>query len=317
MFVLAWIIGIHLVEANFLNPKIMGDAAKIHPVLVVFALIAGEHSYGLVGALFAVPVASIIQTIFVYYRTPPDAAAPPGVDAAVGRSRRDRGVEPRRSAATRRSGCRSGPTISAERSGTSCQPGPRRRRRGSPRRPARAAPRAGCGARCAPSLRSLAAWQTGQSEIPSTCEVAHRVRAAGRHEAAAVGRDQRDLRAARAPIATSSRSTNARLLRSAACTAVGRAASAGRECRRRAGTRGTGGRGARSATGRGCCGAGRPACSRARARGRPRSAVARRRRSSRTARSGSGTDRRPRRASLPSSASRGRRARPAPRRACP
>ncbi len=85
--VLAWIIGIHLAEANFLNPKIMGGAAKIHPVLVVFALIAGEHSYGLVGALFAVPVASIIQTIFMYYRrrrvtavvhqpTPPAAAAP-------------------------------------------------------------------------------------------------------------------------------------------------------------------------------------------------------------------------------------------------
>jgi predicted PurR-regulated permease PerM len=68
LLVLGWIIGIHLLEANFLNPKIMGDSAKIHPVLVVFALIAGEHSYGLVGALFAVPVASIIQTIFVYYR---------------------------------------------------------------------------------------------------------------------------------------------------------------------------------------------------------------------------------------------------------
>jgi predicted PurR-regulated permease PerM len=65
---LAWICGIHLFEANFLNPKIMGEAAKIHPVLVVFALIAGEHSYGLVGALFAVPCASIIQTIFSYYR---------------------------------------------------------------------------------------------------------------------------------------------------------------------------------------------------------------------------------------------------------
>ena len=46
----------------------MGDAAKIHPVLVVFALIAGEHTYGFVGALFAVPVASIIQTLFVYFR---------------------------------------------------------------------------------------------------------------------------------------------------------------------------------------------------------------------------------------------------------
>jgi predicted PurR-regulated permease PerM len=77
---LLWIIGIHLIEANVLNPKIMGNAAKIHPVLVVFALIAGEHSYGLVGALFAVPVASIIQTIFVYYRrrrAATIAAAPP------------------------------------------------------------------------------------------------------------------------------------------------------------------------------------------------------------------------------------------------
>jgi predicted PurR-regulated permease PerM len=67
VLVLGWIILIHLFEANLFNPKIMGNAAKIHPVLVVFALIAGEHSYGLVGALFAVPVASIIQTIFVYY----------------------------------------------------------------------------------------------------------------------------------------------------------------------------------------------------------------------------------------------------------
>jgi predicted PurR-regulated permease PerM len=74
LFVLGWIILIHLIEANVLNPKIMGNAAKIHPVLVVFALIAGEHGYGLVGALFAVPVASIIQTIFVYYWRRPRAA---------------------------------------------------------------------------------------------------------------------------------------------------------------------------------------------------------------------------------------------------
>ena len=86
VMVLAWIIGIHLIEANLLNPKIIGNAAKIHPVLVIFALFLGEHSYGLVGALLAVPVASIIQTIFVYYRkrprghmpgaTPPPAMAP-------------------------------------------------------------------------------------------------------------------------------------------------------------------------------------------------------------------------------------------------
>ncbi|MBI4512335.1 MAG: AI-2E family transporter [Deltaproteobacteria bacterium] len=67
--VLGWILGIHFIEANFLNPNIIGTAAKMHPVLVIFSLIAGEHTYGLVGALLAVPVASIIQTLFVYFRS--------------------------------------------------------------------------------------------------------------------------------------------------------------------------------------------------------------------------------------------------------
>ena len=66
--VLAWILGIHQLEANFLNPKIIGDSAKIHPVLVVFSLIAGEHFFQLVGALFAVPCMSIAQTIFLHFR---------------------------------------------------------------------------------------------------------------------------------------------------------------------------------------------------------------------------------------------------------
>lgn len=66
--VLAWIIGIHQLEANFLNPKIIGDAAKIHPVLVVFSLIVGEHFFQLAGALFAVPCMSVAQTIFLHFR---------------------------------------------------------------------------------------------------------------------------------------------------------------------------------------------------------------------------------------------------------
>ena len=32
---------IHQVEANLLNPKIIGVAARLHPVLVVFSLIVG------------------------------------------------------------------------------------------------------------------------------------------------------------------------------------------------------------------------------------------------------------------------------------
>lgn len=66
--VLAWIIGIHQIEANFLNPKIIGDAAKIHPVLVVFSLLVGEHFFQIKGALFAVPCLSVLQTIFLHFR---------------------------------------------------------------------------------------------------------------------------------------------------------------------------------------------------------------------------------------------------------
>lgn len=67
-FVLVWIIGIHQLEANVLNPKIMGDAAKIHPVLVIFSLLVGEHFFHVVGALLAVPCMSIAQSIFLHVR---------------------------------------------------------------------------------------------------------------------------------------------------------------------------------------------------------------------------------------------------------
>ena len=65
---LAWIVGIHQLEANFLNPKIMGDAAKIHPVLVIFSLLVGEHFFHVVGALLAVPCMSIAQSVFLHVR---------------------------------------------------------------------------------------------------------------------------------------------------------------------------------------------------------------------------------------------------------
>jgi predicted PurR-regulated permease PerM len=93
LFVLAWIIGIHQIEANLLNPKIMGDAAKVHPVLVVFALLAGEHFFGITGALLAVPVLSIGQTLFLHFRevalgvpateSRPDWKPPPSLASAT------------------------------------------------------------------------------------------------------------------------------------------------------------------------------------------------------------------------------------------
>ncbi|MDY7228628.1 AI-2E family transporter [Hyalangium rubrum] len=78
--ILVWIIGIHALEAYFLNPKIMGSAARIHPVIVAFSLIAGERLFGLVGALFAVPIAAVFVACFDYARLkaqPAPVIAPP------------------------------------------------------------------------------------------------------------------------------------------------------------------------------------------------------------------------------------------------
>ncbi len=64
--VLGWVLGVHFLEANLLNPKIMGSAARIHPVLIVFALIAGEHAAGIAGIVLAVPVLVVIKGLYVF-----------------------------------------------------------------------------------------------------------------------------------------------------------------------------------------------------------------------------------------------------------
>jgi predicted PurR-regulated permease PerM len=81
-----WIVGIHFIEANFLNPKIIGTAAKIHPVVVIFSLVLGERAFGLVGALLAVPVASTIQVLFLFFyrKTWKKDPGPPPLTAATG-----------------------------------------------------------------------------------------------------------------------------------------------------------------------------------------------------------------------------------------
>ena len=69
LLALAWILVIHFIEGNFLNPKIMGTSAQIHPAIIVFVLVTGEHMAGIAGALLAVPVYSILQTLFFFLKS--------------------------------------------------------------------------------------------------------------------------------------------------------------------------------------------------------------------------------------------------------
>jgi len=49
----------HLLESNFLSPKLVGDRVGLHPVWIMFALLAGGALFGFVGVLIAVPVAAM------------------------------------------------------------------------------------------------------------------------------------------------------------------------------------------------------------------------------------------------------------------
>jgi predicted PurR-regulated permease PerM len=58
-----WLIfgAIHLFENMFLTPKLVGDRIGLHPVAVIFAILAGGTLFGFVGVLLALPVASVIM----------------------------------------------------------------------------------------------------------------------------------------------------------------------------------------------------------------------------------------------------------------
>ncbi len=54
---LVFLIG-QLIESFLLTPKLVGDRIGLHPVLVIFAVMAGAHLFGFIGILMALPVAA-------------------------------------------------------------------------------------------------------------------------------------------------------------------------------------------------------------------------------------------------------------------
>lgn len=52
-----------VVEGNYLTPKLVGDRVGLHPVWVIFALLAGGGLFGFLGILLAVPVAAVIGVL--------------------------------------------------------------------------------------------------------------------------------------------------------------------------------------------------------------------------------------------------------------
>ncbi|MCW5734364.1 MAG: AI-2E family transporter [Enhydrobacter sp.] len=53
----------YLLEGNVLSPKLVGDRVGLHPVWIMFALLAGGSLFGFVGVLIAVPVAAVVGVV--------------------------------------------------------------------------------------------------------------------------------------------------------------------------------------------------------------------------------------------------------------
>jgi predicted PurR-regulated permease PerM len=53
-------------EGNILVPRIQGGSVGVHPLVVLFGTLAGTALYGLVGAIFAVPIVAIIAATVRY-----------------------------------------------------------------------------------------------------------------------------------------------------------------------------------------------------------------------------------------------------------
>ena len=67
---LAGILGMYVVaqvvEGNVLTPKLVGDRVGLHPVWVIFAMLAGGSLFGFVGVLLALPVAAAAGVLVRY-----------------------------------------------------------------------------------------------------------------------------------------------------------------------------------------------------------------------------------------------------------
>jgi predicted PurR-regulated permease PerM len=59
-------LGLQQLEGHVVAPQIFGHTLRINPLLVIFALLFGETVYGIVGALVALPVLSVLRETVVY-----------------------------------------------------------------------------------------------------------------------------------------------------------------------------------------------------------------------------------------------------------
>jgi predicted PurR-regulated permease PerM len=60
-------LGIHQIEGHVVVPNVMGSALRLHPLLVIFGLLAGAEIYGLPGVLVALPLLAAGRAVWEFF----------------------------------------------------------------------------------------------------------------------------------------------------------------------------------------------------------------------------------------------------------
>ena len=97
LWVLALFVFIYQVEGHIVVPNVMANALRLHPLLVIFGLLAGGELYGIAGVLLALPTMAAVRAIWEFF-------ARTGPARALGRRRASRSsrLEPRARGVARR-----------------------------------------------------------------------------------------------------------------------------------------------------------------------------------------------------------------------
>jgi predicted PurR-regulated permease PerM len=66
LIMLGIVLLVQQIEGHVLQPLLMGHAVSLHPVAVILAVAAGSFAAGIVGALFAVPIVAVLNTVILY-----------------------------------------------------------------------------------------------------------------------------------------------------------------------------------------------------------------------------------------------------------
>jgi predicted PurR-regulated permease PerM len=78
LWIAAFLVGYRIFQDYVLSPWLMGGGLGLHPVLVIFALLAGEQLGGIAGVFLSIPAIAALAIIAKHLRGKhPGEALPP------------------------------------------------------------------------------------------------------------------------------------------------------------------------------------------------------------------------------------------------